>query len=161
MGEPLRVEQGDGCGITVSRMERGPYHQPRKLGRPFGFFYPYSNMLPLATMAVRRIQRIRLDENCGAVIVGWIENKTMPISILSAASIGTDAAVRGNPALVIGWYANVERKAGDPPKRSDEWRARLFPSPERLLQDLTQHALDLGLLSEADLYGDLRYAEDA
>lgn len=163
MGVPLRVETNEGSEITTSPMREAPspHHKPRRTSRVFGVFSAYNDMMPLANNLLRRIRAIRVQENCGAVIMGWIENRQMPVTILSMGSLGTDAAVRGNPALVVGYYANNERKATDPDPRSPEWQSRIYPTPESLLQDLAQHAMDLGMLSDADLYGDLRYAEDA
>ncbi|MCW0413495.1 hypothetical protein NG831_06470 [Xanthomonas sacchari] len=103
-------------------------------------------MYPLALSATNRIKASRRDRQVGSLVFGDPEGR---VYVIKQDSMVGDRMLREHPDWHVGTYAS------DP---SDGSRASC-PKAEQLVDDLRQHFLDIGFVSAAQVYDEIRMVE--
>lgn len=121
-----------------------PFHQSRRGQKAFCTVELTQGLTQYAQAVVDRIWRIRRDENCGSYVLA---NGDGQVHVLSEAGLSTAGIVRRNEGGIVGIYA-ADTKSGRNP---------VCPSVEQMVDDLRATFLELGFITTADLYAEIRY----
>jgi hypothetical protein len=104
------------------------------------------DLTPIATAAANRIKANRYDRQVGSYLFGDRDGR---VFVLSEQSICVGPMLKDSPSSFVGLYAASTRD-GKRPK---------CPSAEQIFEDLRQHFVDVGLVTDAHLYAAVRGVE--
>jgi len=103
-------------------------------------------MTPISQTAANRIRANRHDRQVGSWLFGDKEGKVYVLKEDSSCVVGM---LKEHPEWMVGLYAAETRDRKRPS----------CPSAEQVFEDLRQHFVDLGLVTDAHLYAAVRGVE--
>jgi hypothetical protein len=142
----MSVDPSLSTAIPVPNRTLRPHRQYDRDAAPLGTADPHEDMNPLATSAANRIRANRRDRQVGSLVFGDPEGRVYVIKQDSACA---DRMLKQRPAWHVGTYASEPSNGSRP----------VCPQAEQLVDDLRQHFLDIGFVSAAQVYDEIRMVE--
>lgn len=134
------------CTTGIQAHNKTAHRKFEREAKPLGKADQHQDMMPLATAAARRIQANRHDRQVGSWLFGDIEGR---VYVLHEQSLCASRMLKDHAEWMVGFYAGTQRNGKRP----------TCPKAVDVFGDLRQHFVDLGMVSEADLYAAIRWVE--
>lgn len=147
------VDRGCEDETTDTRMkttDRAPFRFCRGLYGPIGVFRVGEDCSEVVRAIRRQIFMIFRNDQCGA----WVYGRKTGEGAMELFVVSDMRTVACDVAMRVGYYAITSKD------RAKGWQDRVLPTMGDLMLDLTQHAIDIQVVTPADIYDVVRYGDD-